>query len=275
MIQIKGNKIVLLLFFTLLLVIAGCAKAECKTSADCLSSKCAISKCQGKKCEYTPIQNCCGNGVKDSLEDGKTGSRCTCPQDYGKCEGKGNTSVGLRHQDAVYAHYYCDSGSKCVLGVESKDIVPQNFLDTLDQGFFKATSILKYGKPFDMSQESFEFKLTLDDAGKDLVLPIKLIGIRLLFSGESSRSELLIAEKGLDAALEIPGSTITIMVPLNLNYRPPEVEEIGQIRYVIDYAYTKKVPDWRAPDGTTSYREETAREKFNSPPKQIFFVRSE
>ena len=257
-----------------LVVLSSCAKAECKANSDCLSKQCTLSKCENKKCTYALQRDCCGNGIKDAAEDGKPGSQCTCPADYGKCEGKAKVKTGSRVEDAAYVHYYCSRDSKCILGVESKDISPQNFLDPISLGYFKASSVLRYNKPFDIGKDSFELKITLDDTNKYLVFPIRLTNVKILFSGESSRSELLIAEASQDTAINNIGDTVAISVPLNLDYKPLEAEESGSIRYSIDYTYTKKIPGGKAPDGTTLYTEEVAREKFNSPSKQVLFVKS-
>ena len=273
MISINNKKVLLLLLVASLIIVSSCAKAECKTSSDCLSKQCTLSKCENKKCVYTLGRDCCGNGVKDSVEDGKPGTQCTCPADYGKCEGKGKVKIGSRVEDAAYVHYYCGRDGRCTLGVESKDISPQNFLDAISLGYFKASSVVRYNKPFDVSKDFFELKITLDDASKDLVFPIKITNIKLLFSGDS-RTELLIAEENLDTSISNVGDTVAINAPLNLDYKPQEAEEAGSARYTLDYTYTKRIPDGRAPDGTTIYTQELAREKFNSPSKQVFFVKS-
>jgi len=274
-IKIKRDKVIMfLLILTTLIIISSCTKSECKTSSDCQSRVCALSKCENKKCAYTLQSNCCGNRINESIENGKAGNKCTCPQDYGRCEGKGKVRIGSRTQDAVYAHYYCDNDNKCVIGVESKDVTPQNFLDTINLGFFKASSVVKYNKPFDMGKEAFEFKITLDDTNKDIVLPVKMTGIRLLFSSEYSRAELLIAEKDLENEIDGVGKSAAITLPLNLDYRPQELEEIGSVRYSIDFTYVRKVASGKAADGTTLYSEELARDKYTSPSKQVFFVRS-
>jgi len=255
-------------------ILSGCKKAECQTSSDCSSKTCSVSKCEEKTCVYTPQANCCGNGVKDAIESGLQGNECTCPQDYGKCEGIPKIKVGVREEDAVYAKYLCNNFNQCVLGVESQEIAAQNFLDSIIVGFFKASSVVRYNKPFDMSKDSFEFKITLDDANKDLVLPLRITSIRVLFNGQNSRSELLVAEKSLNSIINNIGESVTIFVPLNLNYKPEEVEESGSMRYTIDYNYLKEVPSGVNPDGSTSTKLETVREKYTSPAKQVFFVKT-
>ena len=185
MIKINKDHAILLLFFVIALVtINSCAKPECKTSTDCASRICTLSKCEDKKCVHTLQKNCCGNRINESIEDGRSGNKCTCPQDYGKCEGKGKVRIGSRTDDATYVHYYCNADHQCVSGIEKKDAVPQNFLDTINPGFFKVSSIVKYNKPFDAKKDSFEFTIALDDSSKDLVLPVSVTKARLLFSGE-------------------------------------------------------------------------------------------
>ncbi|MBI2655559.1 hypothetical protein HYX06_04000 [Candidatus Woesearchaeota archaeon] len=276
MVKPTSNKSILFLFLILsILILSSCGKSECKSSLDCPSQLCKIPKCEDRKCAYSVQPNCCGNRINESLESGKPGDKCTCPQDYGKCEGKAKVRIGTRTQDAVYAGYYCNYDNRCVLGADQKDVLPQNVLDTINTGFFKASSVLKYNKPFDMGRDVFEVKITLDDSHKDLVLPVKITGIKMLFNGDYSRSELLIAEKSLDNPLSSIGDSTAISVPLNLGYRPQEAEEAGSLRYTIDYSYTKKVSSGRTPAGDIIYKEEISREKFNSPAKQIFFVRAE
>ena len=256
------------------ITIISCTKAECRTSADCQSKTCALSQCEGRKCIYTPLQNCCGNKLKESIESGKPGNQCTCPDDYGKCEGKAKVKTGIRVEDASYVHYYCNVDSQCVLGVEKNDMVPQNFLDNINPGFFKASSIEKYNKPFDISKGSFEFKITLDDISKDLVLPVKLTNIKVLYSGESARVELLISDKDIDTVLNGIGDQDIIQVPMTLNYKPQQVEESGTIRYSIDYAYTKKVASGKTANGTALYANEIVRSTFTALSKPIFLVRN-
>ncbi len=66
-----------------------------------------------------------------------------------------------------------------------------------------------------------------------------------------------------------------ISVPLNLNYRPQELEEAGSVRYIIDYVYTKRVLSGKAADGTSTFSDEAVRATFTAPSKPVFFVRSE
>lgn len=260
--------------FLIALIAIGCAKAECGKSSDCLSKTCTISTCEGRKCAYAAQPNCCGSGIKESIKNGKPGNKCTCPQDFGKCEGKGKINLGKITKDAVYIRYYCDSSDQCVLGVDKNDVTPQNFLDGINIGYFKASSIIKYNKPFDINKDYFEFKISLDDANSDLVLPITITNVKMLYTGQYSSSELLVADKELNSTLDSIGRTITISVPLNLDYRMKEVEESGSIRYSLDYNYAKKVQSGASSSGAPLYKQQPIREKFSATSKQLFLVRS-
>jgi len=275
MVKIKKSHLLFLLLAVSIIALSSCAKPECKTSADCLSKACAIAKCESKKCVYASQSNCCGNQVKEAIENGKPGNQCTCPADYGKCEGKGKIKIGSRIEDAQYVKYYCNIDNQCALGVERKDIAPLNFLDSISIGFFKASSVAKYNKPFDTSRDIFEFSITFDDASKDLILPILLTKAKILYSSDYARAELLIAEKELNAVLNGVGDKATINLPLTLSYKPQEFEELGSIRYSIDYTYKKQVLTGKTVNGTNIYSNETVRATFTAPVKPVFFVRSE
>ena len=276
MIKIKKSQIILfLLSIIVLVIVSSCTKPQCKASSDCESKACFLSKCEDKKCVYALQRNCCGNRLIESVESGKPGNKCTCPQDYGECEGKGKIKIGSRTDDAAYAHYFCNSNNQCVSGADEKDISQQNVLDTISSGFFKASSVIKYNKPFDIASGNFEFTLSLDDVGKDLILPVAITNIKLLFSSEYARVEQLIAEKELDVLLNGVGDKQIITTPLTFNYKPQQVEELGSLRYSIGYTYTKRVPSGRAPDGTTLYTQELVRATFTAPAKPVLFIRSE
>ncbi len=275
MIKIKRGQIVLfLLLLTLLAVLSSCAKPECKANSDCASKTCYIPKCEDKKCSYAMQRNCCGNRINESTENGMAGGKCTCPQDYGKCEGIGKVKRGSRTEDAAYVRYFCDENSHCVFGIDEQEVIQQNLLDTVNTGFFKISSIVSYSKPFRVAADSFDLSISLDDAGKDLVFPVVLTKIHLLYNGENARVEQLIAEKDVNAPLSFIGDKVLISIPLTFNYKPQELEEQGSFRYSVDYTYNKRVPSGKAPDGTTLHTEETVRSTFNTPSKPVFLVRS-
>mgnify|MGYP001571764579 FL=1 len=275
LVKIKRNGVILIgLFIVAVLFISSCAKTECETNADCISPKsCMSAKCKDNACVFTPQRNCCGNEIKEGIESGAPGSQCTCPADYGKCEGKGKIKIGSRLEDATYVRYHCNEDSQCILGVDKNSTAPQNFLDTINIGFFKTSSVIKYNKPFDVNEHSFSLTLTLDDVGKDLVLPVTFTKVKVLFNSVYTRAELLVAEQDLKAVLDGIGSQVTLNVPLNLNFRPEELEESGYLRYTIDYVYQRQFLSKRGSDEPEAI-EETIRNTYTSPAKPVIFFRS-
>ena len=270
----------LFLFFVVtLLALSGCAKKvsnepklECKSEADCKPRVCYTSSCADSKCFYSIQKNCCGNKINESIEDNRTGNKCTCPQDYGKCEGKAKTKTGYRTEDAKYLIYYCDASNECKLGFKAEDVFPQNLLDVVNTGYFRASAVITYNKPFDVKNDKFRFRITLDDAREDLIPPINLTRIRLLYSGLNARTELLIAELALDSTLNNIGDDVIVQVPLNMGFKPQDIEESGSLRYVVDYIYTKQVAAGKSASGSQLYSQDLVRTAFNSPSKQIFFI---
>ena len=276
MIKINRNGIALFLI-ALLMVLSACqkTKVECTKSSECLQKTCNVPKCDANKCVYSLQKNCCGNGLQDETENGKPGNKCTCPQDYGKCDGKGRVKAQGRLQNTTYLYYHCSKEDKCIFGINEKDIEIQNFPDTISAGFFKAGMLVTFNKPFDIDKDSLKIKISLDDLGKDILPPIELTKLKLFYSSELSRTEQQIAEKELQSKLISIGDEVLIEAPMNLGFRPREVEETGTFRYSIDYRYAKHVASGRSLDGLTIYTNETARNTFNSVAKPIFFVKSE
>lgn len=270
----KLNRSKTMLFILLaiaLIALSSCEKAECRTSGDCAPKACSIQRCADSKCAYTLQQNCCGNGIKDALENGKPGNQCTCPQDYGKCEGKPKVKAGSKTEDSKYLHYYCSTEGECALGADEGKVVPQNILDTINTGFFKASSVFNYNNLFDITNDDFQFSLSLDDAGKDVELPVQITKIQLFFTGPSAKN-LLVAEKYLEEIINY-GAPTTIIMPLNLDFRPAQAEETGSLKYIIHYTYNKKIKIGKTPDGEDLFTRELVRGSFSSPAKNVIFLK--
>jgi hypothetical protein len=78
----RQNPFVFIGILALLLILAGCTKAECRKDTDCVKPH-FTGACVDKKCSWNPVPNECGNSVCDGKEN-----ECTCPQDCGSCTGK-------------------------------------------------------------------------------------------------------------------------------------------------------------------------------------------
>lgn len=260
------HKYIIIIFLILIVLISGCKKVECEVNSDCSSKKCNTVKCVDKKCQYSITENCCGNKLKEEIEDGKPGNKCTCPEDYGKCEGKGEIQIGSRTYDTEYLKYLCEN-DECVFGVDEEDIKELTLLDERDFSYFKLETLTTFNQPFDTRKDNFNFRITLKDTSEDLVLPVKINKI-ILRDGE-----VLFGEKDVEQVLNDIGEKITVEVPVT--YDLEQLEEERRLSYKMDYEYTKKVKDERLADGSYSYKDELVRDDYeNRFQTKIFFLRS-
>ncbi|MBL7054692.1 hypothetical protein ISS05_02955 [Candidatus Woesearchaeota archaeon] len=264
MIKIK-SKYIIVISLILILLISGCKKAECQADSDCTSKTCNNVKCVEKKCRYDIIRNCCGNGMEEATENTKPGNKCTCPADYGTCEGKGKMTINGREYDATYLKYFCNTGNKCVYGVDEADVIETNVVDERDIGFFKLETQTTFNKPFNVLEDKFKFQIKLKDTGEDLVPPVKITNIQL------KEGEVLFGEKILDEKLSKVGDSINKDIPVI--YRPALIEEERTLSYKLDYEYTRKVKTDRNDDGSWNYKEELVRDSYEKRfSSKVFFV---
>jgi len=253
--------------FLLLILANGCGKpAECEVNADCGKRTCSAASCVDRQCKYSTVQNCCGNKIKDSIENGKPGNSCTCPADYGACTGKAKIQVGGRTYDAQYMQYFCENDG-CVLGVPLEDIRPVTLLDEGEFNLFTLETTVTYNEPFDVNKDAFAFRISLKDYKEGIVLPVDLNKILL------KNGEILFGEREINSALEKVGDTVTINVPLD--YHLEQVEEVGGLTYQMNYEYIQKVKDERLQNGSYSYKDELVRDGYQKRfTTKITFVRS-
>ena len=243
-----------------------CGKAECKKDSDCLSTTGQKVSCIDKQCKSTLIPNFCGNDKKEETEDGKPGNKCTCPQDYGKCEGRLKIGEGRRAIDSKFLMYHCDN-EVCVLGVPEEDVREITLLDERDFNLFKWETTVTYNEPFDVKKDAFSFKIYVADDSDDIVFPIKLNRI-ILRDGE-----LIFGEKQIELSLDAVEESITFEAPVSFNLEEPE--EVKRLSYKINYEHEKRVRDQRLDDGTYSYKNELVRDDYEKRfTTKINFVRS-
>lgn len=268
MFEIRKHYIIpLILAISLLFLLSGCKKAECKVNRDCAELTCATASCVKKQCEYAPEPNCCGNNIKEDIENGKPGNKCTCEKDYGKCEGKGKIQVGTREVDAKYLQYVCNADNECVFGVDEKDIQVQRLIDNKVFSFFELETIVEFNKPFDIENDNFKFEFNLRDDHEDLVYPIKLTEIQLL------DREIFFGSKTINEELNGVGDKVSVIVPMN--YQLAEIEEERQLSYKLRFEYTKRVRTNRNEDGTYNYENELVRDEYQKFfGSKIFFVKT-
>jgi len=237
------------------MLIGGCGSkpVECSVASDCSQKTCSTASCIDNQCVFTPTPNCCGNKINESIEDGKPGNQCTCPADYGACEGRGKIKVGSRTFDTEYLRYFCEN-DVCVLGVPEENVRPVTLLTERDLNLFKLETTVTYNEPFDITKDILTFRVSVIDDSEDLIFPIKLTKLIL------KDGEILFGEKQLDSILTEVGDSVTMR--LFVSYSPQEVEEVRRLIYQINYEYTKSVKDKRLPNGTYTYKSELVRDDY-------------
>ena len=105
-----GNLFLFLIFLSFLLFIPGCGESECEVDNDCYKNTCFESSCVKEECVHNALLNCCGNDIKEDVEDGSPGNKCTCPEDYGICKG----------DEGEYFEQRCNEFDECVIDVKGK-----------------------------------------------------------------------------------------------------------------------------------------------------------
>ena len=251
------DKRLLIALFALSLLLLACSGGDaqsCKATSDCAPKKCQIATCIEGKCSNSPEQNCCGNGKKDAIEDGKPGNECTCPSDHGDCTGTAKIASGSRTTDAVYVKRNCNSQMRCVMGVDPKELNPITLLDENKLSSFDIEITATLNQPFRVPTDSIQYRITLKDAKDEVVYPIRFTHISL------RDGEILFGEKDLSSALGGVGDVATFGVPIAYHLSQPE--EKRRITYKIDYEFTINSP---VRDGTTTkIVPKTSRESFEN-----------
>jgi hypothetical protein len=254
--KINVRFLVIMLLFAAFIV-GGCGKAEieCSANSDCNQRTCSTASCIQNQCKYTIIPNCCGNSLKEAVENGKAGSSCTCPADYGACEGKAQSIVNGRAFETEYVEKFCQQ-DECITGVPKEKIRQISLLDEHDFNFFIVETIVTYNEPFDASGDLFRFRISVKDDSQDLVFPIKLNKIIL------KDGEIVYGEKQLDLFLNGLGDTVKFDIPVF--YQLENVEKVGRLSYQINYEYNKRVKETRLPNGSYSYKQELVRDDYEN-----------
>jgi hypothetical protein len=252
--KIKYRWLLFLALLAFVVFLNGCGEEpECKVADDCSQRSCNKVSCRESQCVYDPVPNCCGNQAKDAIENGKPGNKCTCPQDYGACEGKAFKTVSNRKIDYDYIRYFCEN-SECILGVPSEDIRPVTLLREGSLDLFKFEVTLKYNDPFDTTKDFFDFTFTLKDDTDNLIYPVRLNKI-ILIDGE-----VLYGERNLKLLLDGIGDSIVFKVPVSHILK--NLEESRGLTYKIDFEYEQRVRSTRLPNGTYSYTKEAVRRTY-------------
>ncbi len=198
--MVKLNTLALFAILVLaIIMLAGCASEPappvqpnpnaCQVNTDCIRilgaklKTCTTPVCGSGACRAEPTPNCCGNNKTDEIEDGKPGSKCSCPADYGACE------AAVKYKDAnnrlVTAKYITRQciENECV--VEYLDSMQRDteFFNVWTGIGFKNNIYVRYSNPFYGSNNMLEVEMRLvdyDDKLINLSKSLKINEIRLM-----------------------------------------------------------------------------------------------
>jgi len=215
------NVFLFLLIFTLIFTIS-CSKKECEKTLDCDQKRCFTVSCDEGVCNYEPKENCCGNDIKEELEDGKPGNECTCPQDYGRCD----------KSEGDYLERYCKD-EECVPGVDEENIKRVKLSNDKALSPCEINIYKEYDEPFIVGKSNILIKFTIIDIDNDIKPPIIITKLRLFESGE----DYLLGEK--DVNLKLAGIGDEASTELNFSYDMDKSEEEKKIKLVMNYQYNQ------------------------------------
>jgi len=266
----KYKSIIIILIFVVLLT-SGCK--ECKISSDCdskvreefkgYSNECLDVACINNKCDINVIISCCGNKI---CEANAGENKCLCEKDCGKCSGRGKIQIGSKTYDTEYLEYQCNKDNDCVLGIDESLIRTIDLTDEKAFSYFKIGITSSLDQPFNIDSSKFKVKIQLEDADKDLVLPVTVTSLKLV------EKELLIGEKELDGTLNYIGDYFIESIPISKDSMR-NIEEEKRLSLVIGYTYTIKEMTGHDSEGNPIYENKAKRSTYTkSYSSKMLFV---
>jgi hypothetical protein len=238
-----AKNIFLFLLIASLLFTISCSESECEKALDCEQKDCFIASCDNGECKYSAKMNCCGNMLKEDIEDGKPGNKCTCPEDYGECDKK----IG------EYLQEYCD-GNKCVAGVPENVIKTKTVSDDKGSTLFDLNLLTEYDEPFVIGTSQIKVTIEMTDDHDDLKPPVVIKRLRLF-----GKNDLLLGEFDNNLLLYRVGDKV--YAPIEFDFDMGEAEEERDVELKVDYEYNKP-KRVRGDDGEYYYEDTIYRKDF-------------
>lgn len=215
-------------FIIVIILMSGCSKKtgtlSCKSDSDCPDKNCMVKLCENRNCYYNPIPNCCGNGIKEEIEDGMPGNKCSCPQDYGKCVGSVNE----------YLEYKCTDYLKCVIDVKTQTSLTKTSNIDLPEISLTVDSVFK--QPFNLKRDTLDIEILVTDI-KDYVSGFKIINIELLMKEKRTQLRSL-GKKQVGKYLWGVGDKIDEGLILNF-VTDEDLGELKNLMLKLDYQYER------------------------------------
>ncbi len=218
----RCKHILFISILAVLLVLAGCAKAECKKDVDCQKTH-YTGACVDKKCDWTPIPNECGNG---QCEASANENKCTCGADCGECTGTAGK----------YLTQQCNNDNECVEDIVATAQKPITQTRELTTGGSKISVTSTFNQPFNIKKDQLELEFGLN------VLPTAMSDLtitRLELTGMQDKRTIPLADKTVDKHLYSEGSKFKERLILDF----PGTEQDGELtslnlKVYLDYVQT-------------------------------------
>jgi len=218
------RKLTLIIVLVLTLFIVS-ACGECKKDSDCENKKCFTVSCKDKTCDYIPVPECCGNGIKENTEDGAVGNECTCPQDYGFCQGS----------SGQYLTKLCnDEKTECALDFKkgAQKMSSTTYRRAYSGNNFKVTAY--YNTPFNLDADTFRVDIGLESI-QDKASDIKIT--KLTLNGKNSKSkDIILGEKEVNKYILDTETSISDEIILDFTTTEQE-EKISYLSILINFEY--------------------------------------
>jgi hypothetical protein len=213
------------IFLISLLFLTACG--GCKTDSDCKpTNDCFLAKCEANKCTESPKTNCCGNGVKEKIEGDQPGSKCTCPQDYGMCEGQLGANL-----------VYSCLGNECYALIDPKKVTVVALSDDVKAKTADLRVTSTFNQTYNLDKDIFHVGIEL----KSLPAGVEYLKVtRLELSAVNKQKQTtVLAEKDLKKTLWSAGTSFDEELILNFATNLKE-DELTSPKLVIGFEYLLK-----------------------------------
>ena len=148
----RCRTVIFISVLAVLLILAGCAKAECKKDAQCVKPH-FTGSCVDKKCVWTPVPGDCGNLDCESSEN-----ECTCEQDCGVCSG----------QSGKHLVKSCSRNNECVEDIPATAQKPITQTRELSTGGSKLSVTTTFNQPFNTKKDQIELEFGINVLGQGM-----------------------------------------------------------------------------------------------------------
>ena len=142
----RHRQFIFIAVLALVLILAGCAKVECRKDEQCVKQH-YTAKCVDNKCAYTPIPGECGNGACEGKENS-----CTCPQDCAPCAGK----LGK------YLVKQCNAQKECTADIPASAQKPITLTREITTGGTKIGVTSTFNQPFNLKRDELELEFGIN-----------------------------------------------------------------------------------------------------------------